>query len=181
MNEELEVLKIVAARLDGAGIPYMVTGSTAMNFYAQPRMTRDIDFVIELGAADADRVAALFATDFVCEVDAVRDAVLRHGMFNIIHREWILKVDFVVRKDLPYRREEFARRRKVRIDGAEVCLVTPEDLLLSKLHWAKDSGSEIQLRDVRNLIASVPTIDWPYVERWAPDLTVTAMLAKVRS
>jgi hypothetical protein len=39
MSEELEVLKIVANRLRGAGIAYMVTGSVAMNHYAVPRLS----------------------------------------------------------------------------------------------------------------------------------------------
>ncbi len=181
MNEELEVLRLVADRLDGAGIRYMVTGSMAMNYYAQPRMTRDIDVVIELATgSDADRVADLFAADFVLERDVVHDAVRRRGIFNIIHREHVVKVDFVVRKETPYRQEEFLRRQRVEIDGTEVSLVTAEDLLLSKLHWAKDSRSEVQLRDVRNLIASVPRLDWSYLDRWAPDLTVEALLAEVR-
>jgi hypothetical protein len=47
VSEELEVLKIVAGRLGGAGIAYMLTGSIAMNPYAVPRMTRDIDALFQ--------------------------------------------------------------------------------------------------------------------------------------
>lgn len=180
MSDEVAVLKIVAQRLDALRIPYMLSGSMAMNYYAQPRMTRDIDIVIALDPADAEPVARLFAADFVCEVDAVRDAARRRGMFNIIHCEWVVKVDFVVRKDLPYRHEEFARRRRVVVEGTEIAIVTPEDLLLSKLHWAKNSQSELQLRDARNLVASVTDLDWAYLDRWAGELTVTALLAAVR-
>jgi hypothetical protein len=153
----------------------------AINYYAQPRMTRDVDVVVELGAADVDRVAALFAPEFLCETEAVRDAVPRQGMFNIIHGESIVKVDFIVRKDLPYRVEEFRRRRPVDIGGASVWMVSPEDLLLFKLHWAKDSRSELQLKDARNLIACVADLDWRYVETWAKDLCVSDLLAEVRS
>jgi hypothetical protein len=123
MLDELDILKLVAARLGEAGIPYMVSGSMAMNYYAQPRMTRDVDIVIELGAADVERVAALFIPDFLCEVEAVRDAVRRRGMFNIIHGESVVKVDFIVRKDVPFRVEEFdptpvrGCRADVAVDG----------------------------------------------------------------
>ena len=86
-----------------------------------------------------------------------------------------------MRKEEAYRREEFERRRQVRIDGTDVSLVAPEDLVLSKLHWAKDSRSEIQLNDVRNLIACVGDLDWNYVDRWASHLTVSTLLAAVRS
>lgn len=180
MADEIDILKLVAARLDAAGIPYMVSGSMAINYYAQPRMTRDVDIVIELDARDADRVVALFAPDFLCEPEAVRDAVRQRTMFNMIHTESIVKVDFIVRKHLPYRLEEFARRRSVDIGGATVWMVSPEDLLLSKLHWAKDSRSELQLKDVRNLIACVPNLDWSYVEKWAADLSVSDLMNEVR-
>lgn len=65
MNDELDVLLSVTSRLQAAGIVYMVTGSMASNFYATPRMTRDIDLVVELSDADIDRVVGLFHLDRV--------------------------------------------------------------------------------------------------------------------
>lgn len=46
--EVLEILKLVTRRLNEAKLPYMVTGSTALAFYTQPRMTRGIDIVVAL-------------------------------------------------------------------------------------------------------------------------------------
>jgi hypothetical protein len=40
---ELDILRDVSRRLDSEGIAFMLTGSVAMNYCAQPRMTRDID------------------------------------------------------------------------------------------------------------------------------------------
>jgi hypothetical protein len=85
-----------------------------------------------------------------------------------------------VRKETPYRQEEFARRSAVDIDGVTMWLVTAEDLLLSKLAWAAQSRSEIQLQDVRNLIRSVADLDWTYIERWADELTLGELLREVR-
>src|SRR5262245_29479336 len=99
MTDELRVLVDVSSRLDGAGIAYMVSGSMAMSFYAQPRMTRDIDVVVELHAGDVDRVLGLLASDFYVDADAVREAILRQSLFNVIHNELVIKVDFIVRKD----------------------------------------------------------------------------------
>ncbi len=76
MTEELEVLAIVTGRLESAGIGYMVTGSIATNYYALPRMTRDIDIVVELSSRDADRICALFEGDFYVDRDAVRAAIM---------------------------------------------------------------------------------------------------------
>src|SRR2546422_4877873 len=131
----------------------MVTGSFAANYYAVPRMTRDIDLVVELSAGDADRLCALFEGDFYVDRDAVRGAVAERGAFNLIHHEHVIKVDFVVRKDSEYRREEFRRRRRVTIDDVVIYIVAPEDLSISKLDWARDTRSEVQLATVRNLLA----------------------------
>jgi hypothetical protein len=180
MSEQLDVLKLVAERLQQADIAYMISGSIALSYYAQPRLTRDIDIVVALRLEDVERMINLFAADFYLDADAVRNAIAQLGMFNIIHYDHVMKVDFIVQKDTPYRHEEFARRRAVDIDGVTMWLVTAEDLLLSKLVWAAESHSEIQLQDVRNLIQSVADLDWTYIERWATELTLGGLLREVR-
>jgi hypothetical protein len=101
-------------------------------------------------------------------------------MFNVIHHEWIIKGDFVVRKDDPYRRTEFQRRREIAVQGTPLAVVAPEDLILSKLKWAQDSGSELQRRDAREIVAAGTPLDWPYLEQWAAQLGVTDLLREVR-
>ena len=170
MSEELDVLKAVAQRLEAAGIPYMVTGSMALNYYAVPRMTRDIDMVVELSGRDVDRLCDLFRGEFYLEAEAVRASVEGRGMFNMIHRAFVIKVDLIVRKDTDYRREEFSRRRRVSVDDCGLFVVAPEDLIISKLDWARDTRSEAQLADVRSLLASVMELDRPYLAYWTSRL-----------
>jgi hypothetical protein len=181
MIDQFSILKLVTRRLDAAGLAYMLTGSIAAGFYAQPRMTRDIDLVVELERTDAERVAEAFSPEFNCDVDVIRAAIARQSLFNLIHIEAVTKVDFVVRKDIPYRREEFRRRRRVEIGGHPLWIVAPEDLILSKLAWAKTSRSEMQLRDVHQLLSSVPALDQGYLDDWAANLTVTDLLREVRA
>lgn len=166
--DELSLIHDVVYRLDRAGLPYMLTGSLAMSFYAQPRMTRDVDLVVEMSGVDAEQLYALFDGDYYVSLDAIREAITYASMFNVIHNESLIKVDLIVRKDAPYRRAEFARRKAVQIGGQEVYLVSKEDLILSKLVWAKDSRSEQQLRDVQNLVAT--GYDRAYLERWLSEL-----------
>ena len=158
----------------------MLSGSTALGAYATPRMTRDLDVVLQLEPADTRRLTQAFAEDFYCEGAAVDRAVASRGMVNVIHLEHVIKVDFIVRKDTPYRQLEFTRRRQLRIDGQEMWVVSPEDLVLSKLDWAKQSGSAVQLADVKELLSSVPDLDWAYLERWARELGVAEALAEAR-
>jgi hypothetical protein len=180
VSDELDVLKSVAAQFERAGIPYMVTGSMAANFYAVPRMTRDIDFVIELSERDVDRVTGLFQQDYYIDRDMVQRAVRDHAMFNMIHNAMVIKVDCVVRKDTEYRREEFSRRRTVSIADQQIFIVAPEDLIISKLDWAKESRSQMQLDDVRNLLRSVQGLDTEYLNRWVDRLELTTLYQEVR-
>jgi hypothetical protein len=146
----------------------MLTGSLAMNYYAQPRMTRDIDVVVRLEPQDADVIVRLFSPDYYVAREAVNSAIARASIFNVIHRESVIKVDFIVRKDSEYRRLEFTRRGAITIQNFTTWIVSKEDLIISKLHWARDSRSELQLRDVRNLLAT--GYDAGYLEKWTQAL-----------
>ena len=180
MADLLDVLRIVTSRLELAGVPYMVSGSLALGYYAQPRMTRDIDVVVELDDEGVHRVVAAFASDFYCDEDAIRRAVATRRLVNLVHLDSAYKVDLIVRKDSEYRQVEFQRRRRLSLGVVDIWLVAPEDLLLSKLLWARESGSELQLRDADNLAASVPDLDWPYSSRWASTLGVARELEAMK-
>lgn len=155
----------------------MVTGSMAMNYYAQPRMTRDIDLVVALQVPDVDRLAAVFEPGYYVPTEHIRRNVVQPGMFNLLHLDSVVKVDMVVRKDEPYRQAEFERRQRVDLPGFSAWLVSKEDLILSKLIWAKDTGSEMQRGDVRNLLRSGADLD--YIRGWAPRLGVAALLESI--
>lgn len=180
MDDYRKVLRLVAEKLDSAGIEYMVSGSTALGFYGRPRMTRDIDIVVELATAQVPQLEFLFSGEFSVDAEEIREAITRHSMFNLVHLETVVKVDFIVRKDSEYRRVEFGRRRAFESDGQRVQVVAVEDLLLSKLAWAKDSHSEFQLRDVRGLFELQPAMDREYLDRWARELGVEALLEEVQ-
>ena len=178
MTDELAVLFDVVDRLDSVGIAYMVTGSIALAAYAVPRMTRDIDIVIRFTGVEADRVIAAFQTNYYLDETAARYAIHHQEMFNLIDQRTCMKVDFIVRKDQDYRIEEFTRRRQNVVSGKMIWIVAPEDLILSKLLWVKESESELQLRDVRLLMETVTDLDVAYLNDWAARLGVTELLRK---
>ncbi len=181
MSEELQILKLVTQRFETAGIPYMVTGSIALSFYATPRMTRDIDLVVELLESDVETVVGIFEGEFYVEPEMVRMAIQQQSMFNLIHHVEILKVDWMIRKNTASRREEFARRRQVTVEGHTLFIVASEDLILSKLDWAKDSHSDIQLNDVRNILGSVPDLDRDYLAMWVRELGLDTLYREVNT
>lgn len=177
MTEELDVLKLISDRLETAGIPFMLTGSFALGYYATPRMTRDLDFVVALVVNQVDKVVDLFSPDFYVDEDAARDAIKSQRMFNLMHFASGIKVDLIVRKDAEYRQVEFARRKPVRLGGISTWIASREDLILSKLVWARDAQSELQKRDVRTLLDE--SVEWSYVREWAGKLGVSAILEEI--
>lgn len=180
MDEQLQFIRQIAERLTGAGIDYMMTGSMAMAVYATPRMTRDVDLVVAVDRAHVDTLVGLFEADCYIDRGTVAEAIDSLGMFSIVHNEWIIKADFIVRKHGPYRRTEFERRRQVEVEGTQLNVVAPEDLILSKLAWGQQTESELQRRDVRGIISAVADLDWGYLEHWSIQLGVDSLLREVR-
>ncbi|PYL52276.1 MAG: hypothetical protein DMF29_11170 [Verrucomicrobia bacterium] len=85
MQNEVDVIRDIAEKFAQAGIEYMLTGSVALNYYSQPRMTRDIDVVVALKPKDLDLVTALFESDYYVDRNAVSRALANESLFNIIH------------------------------------------------------------------------------------------------
>ena len=177
--DDFNTLKIACEGLEKANIPYMLTGSFAANFYAVPRMTRDIDIIIQIFESDMDQFVEAFEKHFYLDRRAIKDAVEYRRMFNIINVDTAFKIDFIILKNSSYRQVEFQRKQRVIFNGVEVWIVSPEDLIISKLDWARDSMSEMQMRDVKNLLVTLKNLDKAYLDQWIQTLKLDAIYAKV--
>jgi hypothetical protein len=179
IETELDVLIDVSLRFETAGIDFMLTGSMAMNYYGRPRMTRDIDLVVKIAPEQIDVVTELFKDDYYVDRVAIGKAVAQRSIFNLIHNQTIVKLDCIILKNNEYRQEEFARRRRITIGDSQTWIVSREDLILSKLYWARDSRSELQFRDIKNLLAG--EIDMPYLVSRAEMLGIQPLLSEFLS
>lgn len=174
-EDQKSVLRDCVARFERLGLTYMLTGSMAMVNYAMMRMTADIDIVIEAAINDAEKIIKEFEADYYVPEQRVRNAIEKKLMFNLLHQEKIVKIDCVVRKDTDFQKQAFAQRQKIRFaDDFDVWIIGKEDLILSKLNWAKETKSETQLRDVASILRN--GYDKDYVEDWANRLGVVELL-----
>ncbi len=98
-------------------------------------------------------------------------------MFNLIHLEKAFKIDCIIRKESEFERLKFANRRQTNVGDFAFWTTTKEDLILSKLNWAKSSFSETQIRDVANLTND--TYDFEYVEKWIERLNLKQIWQRV--
>lgn len=168
--EQEELLRKIAAILDDLDIPYIITGGIAVVIWGRPRFTADIDIVIELTRKNLDRLAErLLDIDKEVYVDreSMERALERHGEFNFIHPAAGLKVDFWILRNDAFDRERMRRRVRRRIAGTDIFLTSPEDLILIKLLWYKESGSTRQLEDVESVFKIQKKLDWKYIRKWA--------------
>jgi hypothetical protein len=165
MNGELLVISDVSRILIEYQIPFMLTGSIAMNYFVEPRMTRDIDLVIHLKEENIPLIVKMFEKDNYIDEGAIKWAIENNHMFNIIHNETVTKVDFILRKSNEHRLLEFERRHQIQFLNIKTYIVSLEDLIISKLYWIKDSKSDLQKRDILLLLAS--SYETHYVEKWS--------------
>jgi hypothetical protein len=164
----LELLKKVCKALDDNEFPYMISGSIALNIYAIPRMTRDINIVIELPIHRIDEFVLLFPNSYLNKTTVIEE-VKRQGLFNIIDHETGFKLDFIPRKDTDYFRHAFNRRARIRELETELWVISLEDLIIAKLIWIQDYQGEQQMHDIQNLLLN-PDKEMKYIRDWCHEL-----------
>lgn len=136
-----------------------------MSTYTVPRFTRDFDFIVHLKKENIAMLIEEFREGYYCDEDAVKDAIVAKTMFNIIDHKSGYKADFMILKDEPYRQVEFERRKKMTVLDMSLYIVSPEDLLISKLVWIQELQGNLQVEDIKAL-AELPQMDWNYIRHW---------------
>ncbi len=177
MKNEFDILKDISERFGKIELPFMLTGSFAMSYYATPRMTRDLDFVIELDANSIDKLVRIVENDYITSFEVIEDSLLHKSMFNLIHKDSLIKVDCIIRKDESYRKIEFNRRQKIILGDFTTYIVTKEDLILSKALWMKETYSEMQIRDIKNLLST--GYDKSYFQKYVDILGLTKLFSQI--
>jgi hypothetical protein len=156
------------SRLQAVGAPYMVTGSVASMLYGEPRLTLDVDLVVELDVEGADRFLDAFpeAEFYRPPLEVVRIECSREsrGHFNLIHYETGMKADVY-----PASRDELHRwglehRRRIAYGSGHLWLAPPEYVILRKLEYWREGGSEKHLRDVRAMLAADLALDRAFLD-----------------
>ena len=154
-----DLIELFVLPLENHGIDYMISGSLASMQYGEPRVTLDVDLVIVLNATAAkaaDRFAKAFPiSDYYLPPEEVLHIELNRpnrGHFNVIHSSSGLKADCYPSRDHPYFEWACGHRRRIELDGQEVWFAPPEYVILHKLQFFKEAGSEKHLRDIRGML-----------------------------
>jgi hypothetical protein len=165
-----DFILIFVEPLNRLGIDYMVTGAVASIFYGKPRLTHDIDIVMILKPGDIDRFRSEFPEeDYYCPpAEVISTEVLRpsHAHINLIHHSTGLKADCYIYTGDKLHIWAFDHRREITIgSGLRVKLAPPEYVIIRKLQYFKESGSQKHIDDVRSILDhSADLIDQKFLQ-----------------
>jgi hypothetical protein len=169
--------------LDELGVPYHIGGSVASSLYGLPRLTIDVDLIADLRLGHVRPLVKRLQATYYIDEDMVRDAINRHGSFNIIHLDTMLKVDVFIPKTRLFDQEELRRsQQEVLVEGTRpFSMASPEGTILNKLEWYR-MGSEVSDRQWNDILGVLKVqgthLDMNYLQKWAANLDVTDLLER---
>lgn len=179
---QIEFLAQALRTLEQLQIPYAVVGSYASTAWGEPRMTRDVDIVIDLPARQVDDLCDAFPDqEYYVSRAAAKEAVRHGSQFNIIHPASGNKIDFMVAGQSDWVRLQLRRRRRTEFDpSVSGYIASPEDVILGKLLYYRDGASEKHIRDIRGILKiSGQDLDNDYVAGSARQLGVHDLWAAI--
>jgi len=176
---EPDLFSVFVRPLHRAGLRYMITGSIASMHYGEPRFTMDVDLVVHLDEPEIHLLATTFPEPdfYVPPPTVIADEIRRtaRGHFNIIHTPTGLKADFYPSRHHAYWTWAWQHRRITEIEGQPASFSPPEYVILSKLEFYREGGSEKHLRDIRSMLAvSGPEIDHALLDQATTTLGLAA-------
>ncbi|HXJ35244.1 MAG TPA: hypothetical protein VMS22_14525 [Candidatus Eisenbacteria bacterium] len=152
-----DLIALFVRPLSQLGVRYMVSGSIAAMLFGEPRFTNDIDLVVFLTPADVPGLSRVFPpSDYYLpppEVIAVEIARERRGHFNVIHMRSGLKADLYTSNRDELHDWAIGRARTFSLEGSEVTVAPLEYVILRKLEYFREGGSEKHLRDIRTMVS----------------------------
>ncbi|HMN41419.1 MAG TPA: hypothetical protein PKE29_11285 [Phycisphaerales bacterium] len=165
-----DLVERVADVCERIEVPYYITGSVASSFYGESRLTQDVDVVIELPSWKVREFCEAFPPDeWYVDAEAAMEAVRFSRMFNVLHPSSGLKIDVMGVKDSPFDESRLGRARRVGTYASRpIMFAAPEDVILKKLDFYREGGSDKHLRDITSMFkVSGGDFDLAYTERWA--------------
>jgi len=150
--------------LEYLDIPYMVVGGYAATFYGEPRMTIDVDIVVDMQRKHVEAFLEAFPIpEFYVSREGVLDSLRQRYPFNVIQPATGAKIDLMPLPRDVFSRMIFRQRKRMPLgeSGKSAWFITPEDIVVTKLKAYLETGSDKHLRDARGvMLVQWETLDW---------------------
>jgi hypothetical protein len=176
-----EAVVAMLGAFDAAGVPYMIVGSLASNFHGIPRSTLDADFVVELDQGSLQRLESVLPAGLTLHLQGSFETVTGTTRYLVDLANSPFICELFVRSDDPHDQERFTRRLRVRVLDRDAFVASPEDMIVTKLRWARDAHRAKDRDDIRNILAvRGAELDWIYLHRWSTAHGTLALLEEIR-
>ena len=153
---EPDLFSVFIKPINRLPVRYMVTGAAAVIIYGEPRLTHDVDLVLEMAEKDVEALLVIFPKQsFYCPPkEVVRKELSRKtkGHFNIIHMETGFKADVYLAGSDDLHQWGMAHSQVFEINDVSVRMAPPEYVIIRKLEFYKEGGSEKHLDDIRGIV-----------------------------
>ena len=176
--DQSDLLNFAITKLDQLNVRYAIVGSFASSIWGESRLTQDIDMVVDLKPQQVASICSAFPDpEFYVSRVAADEAVARSGQFNVINPSSGNKIDFMVAGHTTWAVAQLKRSKQVALfPNRSAQVATPEDVILGKLIYYREGGSEKHLRDIAGILKfSGNMIDRAYVNEFARQLGVADM------
>jgi hypothetical protein len=182
---EPDLIELFVRPLESLQFRYVISGSVAAMLYGEPRLTNDIDFVVFLRSTDISRLRDAYPSpDFYLPPEnIILTEVTRRdkGQFNVVHPASGLKADFYTTGRDELDAWAFRNMREYPFEKIVVRLAPPEYVILRKLEYYREGGSEKHLRDIRAMLAvSGEMINHAQLNDWIEQRHLQAEWQKAR-
>lgn len=178
-----DLLIVIAAAFNAHRLPYLLSGSFASSYYGYPRATHDIDFVVEVGREKLKPLEVVLqglGKEFALTAKQL-DTVSIPQMVSSYHAETAIKIDFWITDAADFS-IKYMRRKFMTVSNVRISLISPEDLILTKLTWCKDIRSDRHMQDCVGIWRiQKGKLDEAYLHRRASELSVTQLFDEITS
>jgi hypothetical protein len=177
---------LFASRLNKVGILYVITGAVASIVYGEPRLTNDLDLVVQMKTGDIEKFIQIFpSAEFYCPPPEVLRIEIKRsyrGHFNLIHHGTGMKADIYLAGEEELHRWALSHRRAIHFKTGQVWVAPPEYVIVRKLEYYREGGSEKHLRDIGGMLAlSSDEIDFKVLEEFVQQYRLGKEWAKAKS
>lgn len=157
----IELIDTFIRPLNEYGIRYIITGSVASMVYGEPRLTNDVDVVLDITKFDIPRLFKAFpeVDYYLPPTEVIQTELLRgsRGHFNIISQTSMLKADIYLVGADPIQRWGMGAARILDIDEQPISFAPPEYVIIRKLEFYREGNSEKHLRDIASMLFESPS------------------------
>ena len=173
--QETDLFTKFTEKLSTARLSYMVTGSVACIIYGEPRLTYDLDIILDLPANSIKSFLKQFPEkDFYVpphEVIMVEINRAQRGHINVIDFSSGFKLDVYFPGEDLLIHWGLSKSREISYKNSSLKIAPPEYVVLQKLRFYKEGKSEKHIRDIKSMLSvSKEDISFTDIENWAQEL-----------